>query len=187
MTTSLYSIKRGSRFGYTISFSRLPAVDHILWFRSRTFLRRPSFPIPISSIQSSNKFRVCRLNLESSSRDRKVALSCPSPLTVSRLCLPRIGALADPRACRAIESGVQYYSNSLSDGSGFKKRIHGGGGDDEAKPGGGYGRGCAAFLEFHEVSQVCMTRTNTSLKPHQSSHTPHSCTPISRPRVTTRC
>lgn len=60
---------------------------------------------------------------------------------------------------------MQYYSNSLSDGSGFKKRIHGGDGDDEAKPGGGYDRGCAAFLEFHEVSPVCMARTNTSLKP----------------------
>ncbi|KAF9647296.1 galactose mutarotase-like protein [Thelephora ganbajun] len=48
------------------------------------------------------------------------------------------------------QSGVQYYSNSLSDGSGFKKKIHGGDGRDEKKPGGGYDKGCATFLEFHE-------------------------------------
>jgi len=81
------------------------------------------------------------------------------------LGLPQVSAVANPRARRVIESGVQYYSNSLSDGSGFKKRIHGGDGDDETKPGGGYDRGCAAFLEFHEVSPFCMARTNISLKP----------------------
>jgi len=59
-----------------------------------------------------------------------------------------------PRAHRVIESGVQYYSNSSSDGSGFKKKIHGGDGRDEKNPGGGYDKGCAAFLEFHEVSQT---------------------------------
>ena len=59
-----------------------------------------------------------------------------------------------------IESGVQYYSNSLSDGSGFKKKIHGG---DEKQPSGGYEKGCAAFLEFHEVSKLRTTGTNTTL------------------------
>jgi len=68
-----------------------------------------------------------------------------------------VDAIVNPRARRVIESGVQYYSNSSSDGSGFKKKIHGGDGGDEKKPGGGYDKGSAAFLEFHEVSQVLMT------------------------------
>ena len=60
---------------------------------------------------------------------------------------------------------MQYYSNSSSDGSGLKKKIHGGDGRDEKKASGGYDKGCAAFLEFHEVSQVYTTRKNASLKP----------------------
>ena len=52
----------------------------------------------------------------------------------------------------------------MSDGSGFKKKIHGGDGRDEKTPGGGYDKGCAAFLEFHEVSQVCTTEAVTWLK-----------------------
>ena len=73
-------------------------------------------------------------------------------------------AIVNPRARRGIESGVQYYSNSMSDGSGFKKKIHGGDGRDENVAGGGYDKGCAAFLEFHEVSQACTLETVTSLK-----------------------
>lgn len=48
------------------------------------------------------------------------------------------------------QSGVQFYSNPLPDGSGSRKKIHGGDGCDENIPGGGYDKGCAAFLEFHE-------------------------------------
>jgi hypothetical protein len=66
-----------------------------------------------------------------------------------------------PELSGAIESGVQFYSNTLSDGSGFKKKIHGGDGRDEEKPDGGYDKGCAAFLEFHEVSQVHMVGGDT--------------------------
>jgi len=86
-----------------------------------------------------------------------------------RLCfatnrkIPRVYAIVNPRTHRVIESGVQYYSNSLSDGSGFKKKIHGGDGGDEKQPSGGYDQGCAAFLEFHEVSKVRTTGTNTRL------------------------
>ena len=72
--------------------------------------------------------------------------------------------IVNSRALREIESGVQYYSNSMSDGSGFKKKIHGGDGRDEKTPGDGYGKACAAFLEFHEVSQVRMTEAITLLK-----------------------
>ncbi|KDQ52685.1 hypothetical protein JAAARDRAFT_39962 [Jaapia argillacea MUCL 33604] len=46
------------------------------------------------------------------------------------------------------QSGVQFYTNNFADGSGSKKKIHGGSGvwtDAE-----GYGPGSAAFLEFHE-------------------------------------
>lgn len=77
----------------------------------------------------------------------------------------------------------------MSDGSGFKKKIHGGDGHDESKPGGGYPKGCAAFLEFHEASRIPMV--NASAFPdatgHLYSHTLHSCAQISRPRVTIRC
>jgi len=48
------------------------------------------------------------------------------------------------------QSGVQFYSNSLSKGFGSKKRIHGGDGSESLKEGGGYEKGAAAFLEFHE-------------------------------------
>lgn len=78
--------------------------------------------------------------------------------------MPRSHEIVNPRARWATESGVQYYSNSMSDGSGFKKKIHGGDGGDEKMPGGGYDKGCAAFLEFHEVSQVRVTEAVTSLK-----------------------
>ena len=88
--------------------------------------------------------------------------------------MPQVYAIANPRAYRVIESGVQYYSNSLSDGSGFKKKIHGGDGRDEEKPGGGYDKGCAAFLEFHEVSQVHATGKSTSL----TSHTTQPAVPL---------
>jgi hypothetical protein len=78
--------------------------------------------------------------------------------------LPRGHAIVNPRARRATESGVQFYSNAMSDGSGFKKKIHGGDGRDEKTADGGYDRGCAAFLEFHEVSQACTTEPIASLK-----------------------
>jgi hypothetical protein len=63
-----------------------------------------------------------------------------------------------------IESGVQYHSNPLSDGSGSKKKIHGGDGLDEKKAGEGYDKGCAAFLQFHEVSQVSIIGKHSLFK-----------------------
>ncbi|KAI0073160.1 galactose mutarotase-like protein [Panus rudis PR-1116 ss-1] len=47
------------------------------------------------------------------------------------------------------QSGVQFYTNNLTDPSkGARKKIHGGSGVSGA--GDGYGKGTAAFLEFHE-------------------------------------
>lgn len=48
------------------------------------------------------------------------------------------------------QSGVQFYSNTFSDGFGVRKKIHGGDGSHVKKQGGGYEKGTAAFLEFHE-------------------------------------
>ena len=94
-----------------------------------------------------------------------MASGCVLTPTVSRVSMSPadVNAVVNPRVRRVIESGVQYYSNPLSDGSGFKKKIHGGDGHNEKKPDGGYDKGCAAFLEFHEVSQVRMTGMNTLL------------------------
>jgi len=141
---------------------RLPSADHIQYRRSQILSRRPNFGTPTWSIKPSSQPQVNRPNPKSFSRGHRVASNFPFPLTVSR-CMRRIDAIAHPRADRAIESGVQYYTNSMADGSGFKKKIHGGDGHDEKKPDGGYDKGCAAFLEFHEVSQTWMTRPTTSL------------------------
>jgi len=48
------------------------------------------------------------------------------------------------------QSGVQFYSNTFSTGFGVRKKIHGGDGSSVKKPGRGYDKGTAAFLEFHE-------------------------------------
>jgi hypothetical protein len=64
---------------------RLLFADHIQPRRSRRFSRRPNFPTPIWSTESSNLPRVYRPSLKSSSRDHRAASDWPSTLTVSRL------------------------------------------------------------------------------------------------------
>lgn len=71
-----------------------------------------------------------------------------SSLTVNFVLPPTVSCLAEQNI---LESGVQFYSNSLSTEYGSKKKIHGGDGSKELKEGGGYQKGAAAFLEFHEV------------------------------------
>ena len=153
-----------SRYSYITSFSRFLSADHIQYRRLQGSSRRPNSLASIWSIRSSSQSRENRSNPKSSLRDHKVASNCALQLTVSRISTSQVDATVNPREHRVIESGVQYYSNSLSDGSGFKKKIHGGDGRDEERPDGGYNRGCAAFLEFHEVSRVRATGTNASLK-----------------------
>jgi len=48
------------------------------------------------------------------------------------------------------QSGVQFYSHQFANGFGTRKKIHGGDGSNVKREGGGYGKGTAAFLEFHE-------------------------------------
>lgn len=166
----------------------IPA-DHIQPCRSPRFSRRPNLLTLIWSVRSSSLSRIDRPNPKLSSRGRKAALDCPSTRTVSRFCKSQIDAFVDPRTPRVIESGVQYYSNSLTDGSGFKKKIHGGDGHDEKKPGGGYDKACAAFLEFHEVSDAPMVRRDAlfNVSDHPFSRTPHSYTLTFPRQVTILC
>lgn len=63
----------------------------------------------------------------------------------------------DPEDDVDTERGVQFYSGIGFDGSGTRKRIHGG---STAAESDGYLQGSAAFLEFHAPHSAFLTKFN---------------------------
>jgi len=96
--------------------------------------------------------------------DVLAALCTPVDLNSSDGTKPLVELTSDKSGLRLLfesnQPGVQFYSGNFLNGSGSRKRIHGGTGVLEGSD--GYTAGSAAFLEFHELLAAWMHPTSSS-------------------------